>query len=307
MNEAVDFPLMNHRFLLKDLSAKPRIHWGISDVYAALNQVPPHRTSHCPSSNCLKATSAVSQSLLCWTAGVSLDLYLHSSGPHVELISRKWMYISVRVWGISALRSSSRSFWSTVDEIQQKTGMWHMMWRLLALLMCEMIRWLDAGPWFSSWNIPPSEAQWIPEFLSDGWCIWRGSDWLLLVWRWSRWEQREAALLSWGLTSTQPLMKSQSHHKLSEYLKTSVWFYFHPDHQRWTQLYTPHKSLSLDLEVQDESPAEVCEDCTDDLGSSSALEMKAQTWNLHPDWLFPRPSPELTSAQRRFFRFQRCL
>ncbi len=39
MDEAVDFPLMNHRFLLKDLSANPRIHWGVSDVYVALNQV----------------------------------------------------------------------------------------------------------------------------------------------------------------------------------------------------------------------------------------------------------------------------
>ncbi len=39
MYEAVDFPLMNHRFLFKYYSANPRIHWGVSGVYAALSQV----------------------------------------------------------------------------------------------------------------------------------------------------------------------------------------------------------------------------------------------------------------------------
>ncbi len=114
-------------------------------------------------------------------------------------------------------------------------------------------------------NIPPSEGHWIPEFLSHGWCSRRGSDWLLLVWWWSRWEQREADLLSRGLTSTDPLMKSQSHQKLSDCLKTSVKFCFHPDHQGWTELYIHRKSLNLHLEAQDKSQVEVCEDCTDDL------------------------------------------
>ncbi len=92
-------------------------------------------------------------------------------------MSRKWMYISVRVWGISAFISSLRSFWRTVDEIQQKTGMWHMMWRLLARLMCEMILlawcssqilflkyssfWGSLNPWISVRRLMHLEGIWL--------------------------------------------------------------------------------------------------------------------------------------------------
>ncbi len=39
MNKAINLPVINHRFLSEDLSANPRIHSGVSDVYAALSQV----------------------------------------------------------------------------------------------------------------------------------------------------------------------------------------------------------------------------------------------------------------------------
>ncbi len=39
MYKTVNLPLINHWFLSKDLSANPRIHRGVSDVYAALSQV----------------------------------------------------------------------------------------------------------------------------------------------------------------------------------------------------------------------------------------------------------------------------
>ncbi len=52
---------------------------------------------------------------------------------------RKCVYISVRVLGISPLSAWLIIFSRTVAEIQQKTGMWHMMKRLLDDFRCEMI------------------------------------------------------------------------------------------------------------------------------------------------------------------------
>ncbi len=200
----------------------------------------------------------VSQSLLCWTAAVSLDLSLHTSDFFVDLNQQEMdVHFSQILRDFWTSSSCFRRFWSTLAEIQKKTGMWHMMWRLLDLRMCEMILLADACHWFSSWNIPPSEGHWIPEFQSHGWCIWRGSDGLLLVWWWSRWEQREAALLSWALTSTHPWW-SLIH--ISNFF--IIWninvICFHPAIKDNTT-YTPHTLLSSNLEVQDESPAEVCE------------------------------------------------
>ena len=53
--------------------------------------------------------------------------------------TRKWMYISVRVLGSSALSLSFNTWSRTVAVIQQKTGMWHMMWRLRDSSMWETI------------------------------------------------------------------------------------------------------------------------------------------------------------------------
>ena len=52
---------------------------------------------------------------------------------------RKCEYRSVRVLGSSPLWSVVNMCSRTVALIQQKTGIWHMMWRLLDVLMCEMI------------------------------------------------------------------------------------------------------------------------------------------------------------------------
>ncbi len=52
--------------------------------------------------------------------------------------------------------------------------------------------WPNSDHWFSSWSIPASVAHWSPVPLSLDGHSQRGWDQLLLVWRWSRWEQREA-------------------------------------------------------------------------------------------------------------------
>ncbi len=216
-------------------------------------------------------------------------------------VSRKWMYISVRVWGISALSSvfqevlkhSGGDPAEDGDVTHDVEASWSSdVWDDSAGLCSSLI---------SSWNTPPSEIHWIPEFLSHGWCIWRGSDWLLLVCWWSRWERRKAI---------SPLMRFDINTPTDEVSFTS-------------QTFSPSENISVILLSSRPSKMNttlhssyIFESGSRSSGWKSSRSLwrlywlildqvqlskwKEQTWNLHLDWLFPRPSPELTSAQRWF-------
>ena len=96
-----------------------------------------------PSSRCLSASlpSFRSTSL---SASVSCCGVVSCPSPYFLFFlfvwtSRKCEYRSVRVLGSSPLWLVVNMCSRTVALIQQKTGIWHMMWRLLDVLMCEMI------------------------------------------------------------------------------------------------------------------------------------------------------------------------
>ena len=100
-------------------------------------------------------------------------------------ITRKWMFNSVRVSGSSlpslVFSTSSR----TVDVIQQKTGMWHIMWKLWDVLMWDKILLAcssSSNLFLKYSSFCGSPCQHTQE----------GSDWLLQVVWLSRGVQREA-------------------------------------------------------------------------------------------------------------------
>ena len=83
--------------------------------------------------------------------------------------------------------------------------MWHMMWRLLHVFMCEIILLARFSSGFSSWSSTPSVGHWTLVPLSPGQHTQEGSDWLLHDGRLSRGEQREAGSPWWGLSAPWPL------------------------------------------------------------------------------------------------------
>ncbi len=109
--------------------------------------------------------------------------------------------------------------------------------------MTSGVRWLyrpDSDHWFSSWSIPPSVAHWSLVPLSLDGHTQRGRDQLLLVWRWSRWEQREADSPQWGSSAARPLRLIHLHHTTPHHSENPETDDTHPDHRRWTTIYIHH-------------------------------------------------------------------
>ncbi len=74
-------------------------------------------------------------------------------------------------------------------------------------LMISCVRWFywpDSDQVFSSWNIHPSEGHWTLVPLWSGQHTQEGSDWLLLVERWSRGALKEADSPRWDWSAAHP-------------------------------------------------------------------------------------------------------
>ncbi len=173
--------------------------------------------------------------------------------------------------------------------------------------MTSGVRWFyrpDSDHWFSSWSIPPSVDHWSLVSLSLDGHTQRGRDQLLLVWRWSRWEQGEADSPQWGSSAARPLTLIHLHHLTSHYSENPETDDTRPDHQRWTTRYIHHWIFPF-LLFQGKRHEEDLKDWVFCPSSDWALWKEVEIWAGRPDSVSLQPSPGWTSAQRLFFQCQR--
>ncbi len=238
VNEAVHGTKNDPSFLLKDLGTHAWVHWCLIDVNTTGFQI-------CVIEDHIVSFQLMKRQFPEWKDGIFIPgniwwvFSIILSSALLDLKSEK-----VCVHLCQSLRSvfsfwllqcfggiiswlffttlfifSSKMFWRTVAEIQQKTGMWHMMKRLFDCLTWSMISLADSRPLIFFWSTPLFVHHWILVSLSAGRYSHEESYWQLLVWWWSRGEQKEADFPWWGSLGEHPEKLVMKHQTTSLILK----------------------------------------------------------------------------------------
>ncbi len=217
---------------------------------------------------------------------------------------RKCVYIWVRVLGISPLSAWLIIFSRTVAEIQQKTGMWHMMKRILDDFRCEMI--LSTRLWslilfqkYSSFcgSLKPrtSVTRWTH---SEGM---RSAAAGLEVIQMRAEGSRFPTIRFISSTSTEA--DSLTSHNLTLLWKSRDRRHSSRPSKTKTTLYSPKNGfISL---VSGKKTCRRPKRLSVLSSSSWPLWKEVEIWAGRPDSLSLQPSPGWTSAQRLFFQCQR--
>ena len=216
--------------------------------------------------------------------------------------SRKCEYRSVRVLGSSPLWSVVNMCSRTVALIQQKTGIWHMMWRLLDVLMCEMILLHSSSSlnlllkYSSFWaSVKPRTSVTLSTHAGGIWLAAAGLEVIHTRAEGSRfpWMRFVSSTLTDDLCVTSDT--------------SSLWL-----KSRGSLLSSRPSKMNKGLQpwasvTLDGKHRAAWEDCAAGLSPGSAPWTKAQSADPHLGSLNPRPSPEWTSAREGFSRHRASL